>query len=200
MPQRWRHADGFLKLLIGGAGAKFPVMHWDNDNANAIITEIYGLKEFVLFAPDQTPYVYPHPDSPHTSQLSDLENPDLEKFPLFAKAIQYRDVLAPGEMILVPSGWWHSTRVLSVSISTCCNILHPANWHGFVDDACSCNKHSLQTWMKHGYLTALGGVLSAVEAIQEHFPDSGISHRLHPLAPIPDLPRSEGLRLTRTVH
>ncbi|HSY72744.1 MAG TPA: cupin-like domain-containing protein [Alloacidobacterium sp.] len=184
MPQRLRRPDGYLKLLIGGVGAKFPVMHWDNDNANALITELYGLKEFVLFSPNQTPFIYPQPGSPHTSQLSDLENPDLNKFPLFVKATQYRDVLKPGEMILIPAGWWHSTRMLSVSISICCNSLHPANWRGFVDDACTSGKHSLQTWMKRSYLTGLGGVLSAAETIQERFPKSGISRRLHAVAPL----------------
>jgi hypothetical protein len=45
MPEFWRRPDGYLKLLIGGIGGRFPVMHFDTENAHAAITEIYGDKE-----------------------------------------------------------------------------------------------------------------------------------------------------------
>ena len=110
MPRRFRRPDGYLKLLIGGVGGKFPLMHFDSDNAHAVITEIYGDKEFVLFAPEDTAYVYPHRDSPSTSQIDDLDHVDPVRFPEFHKATQYRVVIRPGECIFVPSRWWHAAR------------------------------------------------------------------------------------------
>uniref|UniRef100_E6PQY6 Putative Clavaminate synthase n=1 Tax=mine drainage metagenome TaxID=410659 RepID=E6PQY6_9ZZZZ len=38
MPERWRRSDGFLKLLMGGPGSKFPVTHYDLEHAHAQIT------------------------------------------------------------------------------------------------------------------------------------------------------------------
>jgi hypothetical protein len=51
MRTHWRRPDGYLKLLIGGVGARFPVMHYDSENAHATVTEIYGDKEFLLYPP-----------------------------------------------------------------------------------------------------------------------------------------------------
>src|SRR6202041_2130691 len=142
-PERFQRPDGFLKLLIGGAGGKFPLMHYDTDNAHAMITEIYGDKEFVLFAPEDTPYVYPHENSPGTSQIDDLDHVDLKRFPNFPKATQYRVIIKPGESMFVPSRWWHSARVVSTSVSVCTNIMHSANWDGFIEISCESAKGKL---------------------------------------------------------
>ncbi|MBV8907083.1 MAG: cupin-like domain-containing protein, partial [Acidobacteriia bacterium] len=83
MPGLWRRPDGYLKLLIGGVGGKFPLLHFDTDNANALITEIYGEKEFVLFSPGDTRYLSVSPSSRHTSPINDLDSPDPGKFPDF---------------------------------------------------------------------------------------------------------------------
>ena len=167
MPGHFKRPDGFLKLLIGGVGGEFPLMHYDSDNAHAMITEIYGEKEFVLFAPEDTPYVYPAPtpDSPVAS-IDNLDTPDLERFPLFAKATQYRGIIGPGDAVFVPSRWWHSARVVTTSISTCTNMIHASNWNGFVADACkpTNGRKGLSLLAKRAYLTLLGMYLNVTEA------------------------------------
>jgi hypothetical protein len=188
MPKRMRRPDGYLKLLIGGVGSKFPVMHYDHDNANALITGLYGQKEFVLFSPQDTPYVYQDPNSPHTSLIADLEHPDNERFPLFAQATQYRGTVGPGEAIFVPSGWWHSTRVISMSVSVCVNMLHASNWCGFVADVCQ--PTYVKGWkraLKRLHLETLGAVLSAAEALRSVFPHSRVSRMFSVLAPEPQM-------------
>ena len=77
--------------------------------------------------------VYPHPNSPSTSQIDDLDHVDLTRFPDFPTAKQYRVVIGPGECIFVPSRWWHSARVVTTSVSVCTNMMHSTNWSGFVD-------------------------------------------------------------------
>jgi hypothetical protein len=136
MPKRCRRPDGYLKLLIGGVGGKFPFMHFDSDNANAFMTEIYGDKEFVFFAPEDTPYLYAKDDVRNVSQIADIGNVDLRTYPLFAKATSYPGVIKPGETIFVPSGWWHSAKVVSTSISVCTNMLDSTNLPGFVTWLC----------------------------------------------------------------
>jgi hypothetical protein len=185
MPKRFHRPDGYLKLLIGGVGGKFPLMHFDSDNAHAMITEIYGDKEFVLFAPEDTPYVYPHENSPGTSQIDDLDHVDLKRFPDFPKAKQYRVIIKPGESIFVPSRWWHSARVVSTSVSVCTNMIHSTNWPGFVNISCEApnGKTSPGLLVKRMYFHFAGMVMSVVEGIQKAFPQSGLAKRLGYLSP-----------------
>jgi hypothetical protein len=48
---------------------------------------------------------------------SDIDNPDLDKFPLFAKAVPMRFRLHPGEILFIPGGLWHTAKMLTPSIS-----------------------------------------------------------------------------------
>ena len=186
MPRRFRRPDGYLKLLIGGVGGKFPIMHYDSDNAHAVITEIFGDKEFVLFAPEDTDYVYPHPNSPSTSQIDDLDHVDLDRFPDFQKATQHRVVIGPGECIFVPSRWWHAARVVTTSISVCTNMMHSTNWRGFVDLACNWNagKKSFGAAAKRAYFGVSGTIMSISEKLQDAFPGNGIVHSLGMLSSV----------------
>lgn len=185
MPKRFRRPDGYLKLLIGGVGSKFPLMHFDSDNANAMITEIYGDKEFVIFAPRDTRFLYPHNEKGNTSRVEDPDHPDLEKFPLFAEATQYRGIIGPGEALFVPSGWWHTARVVTTSISVCMNMMCRSNWPGFISEACQTQNGA---WAmrnaKRLYLSSAGAIMSAAERSQEIFPGAAVSRRLAALSPV----------------
>lgn len=186
MPERFQRPDGFLKLLIGGAGGKFPLMHFDTDNSHAMITEIYGDKEFILFAPEDTQYMYPFANSSHTSEIENPDNADLAKYPLFAKATQYRGTVHPGDAILIPSSWWHAARALNPSISVCTNMMYRSNWPGFVDQGCdpAIMHNPLNRLVKRSYLNALGAVLSVCEGIQKALPKSGVARKLAEFAPL----------------
>ncbi len=188
MPPSFQRPDGFLKLLIGGVGGQFPMMHFDSDNSNAMITEVYGHKEFVLFAPEDTEFVYPHPKptSPVAS-VDNLDEPDLNRFPLFIKATQHRGIIGPGEAAFIPSRWWHSARVVSTSISTCTNMIHSSNWSGFIHESCDpeITRKPLVRAAKRAYLTITGAVLDASETLQEKLPDTPLAKPLAVLAPRP---------------
>ena len=97
-------------LFIGGRGSRFPYLHYDNYFGYTFIFQIYGEKEFVVIPSDQSEFVYPkitENGASNTSSVTDIDNPDLEKFPLFAKATQARVVLEAGDMLFIPAGWWH---------------------------------------------------------------------------------------------
>lgn len=188
MPKRFHRPDGYLKLLIGGVGGKFPLMHFDSDNAHALITEISGDKEFVLFAPEDSPYVYPHADSPSTSQINDLDHVDLARFPEFPKATQYRTIIQPNETIFVPSRWWHSARVVTTSVSVCTNMIHASNWNGFIKISCESADGSLtpSARVKSLYLRLAGIAMGIAEKIQRAFPRSAFARlagRISPATP-----------------
>ncbi len=122
------------ELYIGGKGGAFPFLHYDLFHTNAYLSQIYGRKEYTVFSPDQTQYLYVVPGMPNQSSVSDLENPDLSRFPLFAKAKAARFCLEPGETLFIPAGWWHTARMLTPCITVSINHANSANWREVVSD------------------------------------------------------------------
>jgi hypothetical protein len=172
MLEYYRRPDGFLKLLIGGVGGRFPVMHYDGDESHAAITEIYGDKEFILYPPSDAQYLYPKESPKQHSTVDDPYDQDLERFPLLAKATQYRTVIHPGEMVYVPVGWWHTARALSMSISICQNMVFEWDWKGFMEWTANPSEGNkpVRQQVKRAYVAAAGRVMSALEEFQRRSP------------------------------
>ena len=93
-----------------GAAGSTTQLHYDiNNNFHALIR---GRKVFSLFAPDQTRGLYPTSVfSPrrHFSRVK-LEEPDYEAFPGLRRATGCRATLESGDMLFLPSLWWHEVR------------------------------------------------------------------------------------------
>jgi histone arginine demethylase JMJD6 len=134
---RSRLHNGSPELYIGGSGAKFPFLHFDSYHTHAFLAQIYGVKEYTAFSADQTPFIYVSPSQYNASQIPDLENPDLEKFPLFAKAVPMRFQLHPGEILFIPGGLWHTAKMLTPSISISVNRANASNWSKLTQDMCT---------------------------------------------------------------
>lgn len=129
-----KQRNAFLELLIAGQGTKFPILHFDYWHLHAFIMQVYGEKEFTFYSPVQTEYLYPVDMSSNRSLIPDIHQSDLEQFPLFAKATPLKVIVKPGETIFVPSGWWHTTRMLTPSIAVTMNCLTNSNWDKFSQD------------------------------------------------------------------
>ncbi len=117
-----RITDGWLNLplmFFGGEGSKVD-LHYDLDCANVFLTQFQTRKKVILFAPDQSPYLYQHPFTVQSSVM--LDNPDYEKHPALALADGYEDVISHGETLFMPSLWWHYIYYLdggfSISLRT----------------------------------------------------------------------------------
>ncbi|MDF2178787.1 cupin-like domain-containing protein [Aliiglaciecola sp. CAU 1673] len=83
-----------------------------------------GKRRFILFPPEQIENLYVGPleitPSGQPISLVDMQNPDLTRFPRFAKAMESALVaeLEPGDALFIPSMWWHQVQSLSA-----CNVL-----------------------------------------------------------------------------
>ena len=75
-----------IEAYIGGSGAKFPILHYDGLHTHAFLMQLYGVKEYVVFPPDQSRYFYPRAETANVTSILDIENVDLARFPLFAQA------------------------------------------------------------------------------------------------------------------
>ncbi len=145
-----------IELYIGGKGSAFPVLHYDGAGTHAFLMHIYGRKEFIVYPPEQEPFLYPSPEKVNLSSIRDLDHPDLMKFPLFARATATKFILEPGEMLFVPSHWWHTTRMLSPSITVSINVLNQSNWHELVEFVAMNRRNPLVSFASRVYLTGAG--------------------------------------------
>lgn len=134
MPSRWGTRDGYLELLIGGHGTRFPGLHYDQYYLNAFITQVVGDKHFILYRPEDTRFLYPRPDAPNRSAVVDPKRADLERFPDFGQAEAITVTLRQGETIFVPWGWWHITELPDVSVAVSINSVNQDNWRPFSRD------------------------------------------------------------------
>jgi hypothetical protein len=80
----------------------------------------------------------------------------MTRFPKFSGASGFRFKLYPGETLFVPSGWWHTARILSPSITVSINGANAANWKDFRRDFCQ------SYWAGHKAKSVVGSVYLGV--------------------------------------
>jgi hypothetical protein len=160
---------GSWQLYIGGPGMGFPHLHYDLGRTHAFLMQIYGRKRFMMYAPADTPYLYPWENIPNLSLIEDLDRPDLERFQLFPKAVRYECELGPGDTIFVPGGWWHTTKIEMPCITVSFNIANASNWSAFIRE--QCRALSPRAKLKRaGYLHLLRLVRRTLETSQRLVP------------------------------
>lgn len=106
-----------------GTAATATTLHFDSyDN---LLCQVAGYKYVRLYAPAQSGKLYQdqrgHQGTATRSQgnLSqvDVGNVDADRFPSFEQAPFLDAVLRPGDILFIPSRWWHYVRSLSCSCS-----------------------------------------------------------------------------------
>jgi hypothetical protein len=103
-------------LFFGGENSKV-FMHYDIDYSNILHFHFDGIKHCMLFAPDQTPFLYKVPHALITREDIDFDNPDFGKFPALAKAHGLTATLRHGEMLYMPEGYWHYMKYVTPGFS-----------------------------------------------------------------------------------
>jgi histone arginine demethylase JMJD6 len=146
--------ESFIEVNFCGRRI-FPYLHVDDLGVHAFITQHYGDKEFVVYPPDQEPYLYRVPNA-RFSEIKDVDHPDLDKYPLFSKARAIRVVLHAGESVFMPSGWWHTTRVPGTSLSTVISVSNSSNWKELVQQIKLNNHRPLLSKVYAAYLGTIG--------------------------------------------
>ncbi|MGJ8593056.1 MAG: cupin-like domain-containing protein [Aquaticitalea sp.] len=151
------------EIFLGSPGGQFPYVHYDYLGFHAFITQLYGIKEFTVIPPDQTPYVYPKKDNAWVSDVPNIKNIDLEKFPLCANVTPITFSVGPGETLFIPNGWWHTANSTTVTISVALDSLNASNWNRFKNEVFvkASKRNSTVAKMVTAYLSVLGKGLRA---------------------------------------
>jgi Cupin-like domain len=110
-------------FLIGPAGS-VATLHADILHTHAYLAQIAGRKQCILFSPEDSAYLY--------GGAVDPPRPDLEKFPLFRRATAHECVLQPGELLFIPSNWWHYVTALEKSITVSYNFFNRVNFEAYI--------------------------------------------------------------------
>lgn len=104
------------RFWMGGPGAKGPL---HRDLPENLYAQIGGRKRFLLLERRLTRMVHRHSFRSGVPNYSpvDAEDPDLSRFPRFRGApVLYAD-LEPGDLLYIPSMWWHQARSLTTSFA-----------------------------------------------------------------------------------
>lgn len=128
LPRSMRIDRGITALFIGGMGSGFGKLHWDFSYLHVYISQVRGPKNFMIFSPEDTPYLYPNPDYPADSMIKDINDFDVDAYPDIKKATPIRFTVNEGETAFIPAGWWHSTKMTELSISIAESALDRGNW------------------------------------------------------------------------
>ncbi|XP_015986600.1 tRNA wybutosine-synthesizing protein 5 isoform X3 [Rousettus aegyptiacus] len=70
-----------------------------------ILIQVTGKKRVVLFSPRDAQYLYL---SGTKSEVLNIDNPDLAKYPLFSQARRYECSLKAGDVLFIPALWFHN--------------------------------------------------------------------------------------------
>nr|XP_044624439.1 tRNA wybutosine-synthesizing protein 5 isoform X2 [Equus asinus] len=70
-----------------------------------VLIQVTGKKRVVLFSPRDAQYLYL---SGTKSEVLNIDNPDLDKYPLFSKARRYECSLKAGDVLFIPALWFHN--------------------------------------------------------------------------------------------
>ena len=103
-------------LFFGGEGSKV-FIHYDIDYSNILHFHFHGNKRCILFAPNQTPYLYKVPHALISREDIDFDNPDFKKWPALKQAKGLVADLKHGEMLYMPEGYWHYMKYVTPGFS-----------------------------------------------------------------------------------
>ena len=78
-----------------------------------ILIQIVGRKRVILYSPQDALNLYLNGDK---SEITDIDNPDLNKYPKFQNAVRYECILEPGDAIFIPALWFHNVIALDFSV------------------------------------------------------------------------------------
>jgi hypothetical protein len=112
----WFDKMGPPRFWLGPAGTVTP-LHCDYDDN--LFAQVWGSKRIFLAPPHHDAFLYPKEANAILSGSPfDPEAPDFDRFPLARQAALVECVVAPGEMLYVPAGWYHQVRALTFSLSS----------------------------------------------------------------------------------
>ena len=138
--ERWRDWFEVFICARNDSLARFPFVHRDTCGVHAASYQIEGSKQFTLFPPSEPAEVmYAQSSAGGTgnrSMIPDIDAPEVyEKYPRFARARRLDIDVHPGEILVIPSNWWHTAKPLPSASGDDASMACISVAASFVDDS-----------------------------------------------------------------
>lgn len=122
------------EVFISPKGGTYGVLHYDRHAQFLGTCQYFGKKLWWLCPPEQSEYLYPVAGGyPFVSPVNPFD-PDLKTFPLFERVKPFVVTLEAGDLMFVPSLWWHMTKAITPNISTLHRIINRHNLGAYLWD------------------------------------------------------------------
>ena len=134
-------------LLLGGKRT-VSQLHQDFFSTHTWFAQVKGVKDFIVFPPTDSPYLY--------GGAVDPQHPDLARFPLFERATAHHCQLGPGEVLCLPADWWHHVVAVEESITLSFEFVNATNFNRFLTALLRNLPDTVQRFLSMEALAALG--------------------------------------------
>jgi hypothetical protein len=88
-------------------------LHYDGGRVHNLNAQVMGTKHVTLYSPTMSAKLYNHQSTSgylgHYSQV-DVEDVDHQRFPLFSEVDGYEGILKSGDLLLIPTYWYHTFK------------------------------------------------------------------------------------------
>ncbi len=123
---------GGPEIFIGQRGTGFGPVHIDHAAVHVGFYQIRGKKKFLLFPPEDAPYLYTYrgaqfPWQMRNSRVRGVDDDSLRRFPMLANTHPREVTLSAGEALFLPANWWHTTFNLTDSVGYSVRIINRSN-------------------------------------------------------------------------
>ena len=129
-------------MLLWGTAYSRSFLHIDPFNWTGTNAVFYGKKHWKLYPPGQDEYLYVIPDRKSEFPLNcykynspiDAYNPDLKKYPKFSEARAISFEQNPGELLIIPPGWFHQAFNAVETIAVSSQVMNSQNYHIILEE------------------------------------------------------------------
>ncbi|XP_041471533.1 F-box protein At1g78280-like [Lytechinus variegatus] len=169
-------------MMLWGTAYSRSALHIDPYNWTGSNAVIWGKKRWKLYPPGQDDLLYaktnPNSGFPlnchtYTSPI-DAFDPDLDAYPNFAKARAFHVEQHPGELLIIPSGWFHQAFNVQETFAISSQVMDLANYKIILEEIAKAG-HFAQTKLHSLYesFTPSKQVEAAMKLIPQHVIDRG---------------------------
>ncbi|KAK2146535.1 hypothetical protein LSH36_601g00011 [Paralvinella palmiformis] len=129
-------------MLLWGTKYSRSSLHMDPYNWTATSTVIRGRKRWKLYPPGQDEYLYIMKDKRSGFPLDcykynsvvDAFDPDMETYPMFDKAASIMFEQLPGEILFIPSGWFHQAYNDEETLAISSQLMNKNNYRVILEE------------------------------------------------------------------
>ncbi|XP_071809042.1 uncharacterized protein [Asterias amurensis] len=169
-------------MFLWGTRFSRSSLHIDPYNWTGTNAVFKGLKKWKLYPPGQDDFLYVLPNRLSGFPLKsfkynspiDAFDPDLQTYPMFAQARAITFTQHPGELLIIPTGWFHQAYNDMETIAVSSQVMNTANYRNVLEEILKAGSVTKEMLPKDfEILTPKEQVMAATSLIPQEVLDEG---------------------------